>query len=408
MPNPQIVIGGPAVAVPCTSNNPAGFPDTNSPIAGRFGISRVAVAGSFNGTDPLPLSGQTYYDGYAVTNTGATAAGVPVLSVAVPLALTAGTYTLTVNPQGSSVQGYALFDLLPSAPLCGSGVPVYRPGDTFTYHPYRPPSLLTITDANGAYVASSGAYFNTTGGWRENGWTFTNLTPNQVSDLSCQITISLLARGPYRVTDVFFDQTKGLFDFCVTDAVTPTLPTATLTGPATVCAGQSALLSWMTTDATTLDISGVPGPLGPVATGSVSVAPSVTTTYTLTATGPGGTAMSTWTVTILPLPTATLSADPRTILAGGSALLTWTSSGGAAASLNGYAVPLSGTETVSPTVTTDYVFQVSGTCGAVMADQVVTVHVGTPAPAPVPAPCNCDWQEGLACPSTIWAKQQCL
>ena len=65
--------------------------------------------------------------------------------------------------------------------------------------------------------------------------------------------------------------------------------------PGTISAGGSAVLSWTSSHATSVTISG----LGTVATsGTATVNPTSTTTYTATATGAGGTATSSATVTI--------------------------------------------------------------------------------------------------------------
>jgi hypothetical protein len=65
--------------------------------------------------------------------------------------------------------------------------------------------------------------------------------------------------------------------------------------PTTVHAGQSALLQWSVTGASTLAVSGV----GAVSGASVQVSPSSTTTYTLTATNASGSVSQSVTVTVL-------------------------------------------------------------------------------------------------------------
>jgi hypothetical protein len=65
--------------------------------------------------------------------------------------------------------------------------------------------------------------------------------------------------------------------------------------PSTITPGQSSTLSWTTTNATSVSISGVAG-TQPV-NGSVPVFPTASTTYTLTAIGSGGTATAITTVT---------------------------------------------------------------------------------------------------------------
>jgi peptidoglycan-associated lipoprotein len=76
----------------------------------------------------------------------------------------------------------------------------------------------------------------------------------------------------------------------------PPAPTATLTAnPTTIEKGQSATLTWQTTNATDVEIEGT----GKVdANGSTQVTPTDSTTYRLTAKGPGGTQDATARVTV--------------------------------------------------------------------------------------------------------------
>ncbi|HLK31561.1 MAG TPA: peptidoglycan-associated lipoprotein Pal, partial [Terriglobales bacterium] len=80
----------------------------------------------------------------------------------------------------------------------------------------------------------------------------------------------------------------------------PPTPTASLTAtPADIQQGQSAQLSWNTSNATEINISG----LGTVsASGTQAVNPDDSTTYELTAKGPGGTADASARVTVTPKP----------------------------------------------------------------------------------------------------------
>lgn len=72
-------------------------------------------------------------------------------------------------------------------------------------------------------------------------------------------------------------------------APAPARPTANLQAtPTTIQRGQSATLTWSSTNATTVSIS--PGVGNVSAEGSQQVSPTDSTTYTLTASGPGGTA----------------------------------------------------------------------------------------------------------------------
>jgi len=80
-------------------------------------------------------------------------------------------------------------------------------------------------------------------------------------------------------------------------APAPARPTVTLqASPSTVNKGDSATLSWNSTDATQLSITPDVGSV--TAQGSTKVTPSDSTTYTITATGPGGNASASASVTI--------------------------------------------------------------------------------------------------------------
>jgi len=75
------------------------------------------------------------------------------------------------------------------------------------------------------------------------------------------------------------------------------LPTVTLqASPTTINKGESATLSWNSTDATSLTIAPEVGAV--TAQGSTKVSPSDSATYTITATGPGGSASATASVSV--------------------------------------------------------------------------------------------------------------
>jgi peptidoglycan-associated lipoprotein len=80
-------------------------------------------------------------------------------------------------------------------------------------------------------------------------------------------------------------------------APAPARPTVTLqASPSSINKGESATLSWNSTDATQLTIAPEVGAV--TAQGSTKVSPSDSTTYTITATGPGGSATATATVNV--------------------------------------------------------------------------------------------------------------
>lgn len=80
-------------------------------------------------------------------------------------------------------------------------------------------------------------------------------------------------------------------------APAPARPTVTLqASPTSINKGESATLSWNSTDATQLSIAPEVGAV--TAQGSTKVTPSDSTTYTITASGPGGNANATASVTV--------------------------------------------------------------------------------------------------------------
>ncbi len=99
----------------------------------------------------------------------------------------------------------------------------------------------------------------------------------------------------------------------------PTMPTATLTAdPLAIDLGQSVVLNWRTTDATSVTIDGI----GPVnVNGTQTVSPSSSTNFHLTAKGDGGTVEANVRVTVrvpvAPTPPAETSA-PTPIVEMGS------------------------------------------------------------------------------------------
>ncbi|MGA7219034.1 MAG: peptidoglycan-associated lipoprotein Pal [Candidatus Sulfotelmatobacter sp.] len=88
----------------------------------------------------------------------------------------------------------------------------------------------------------------------------------------------------------------------------PPSPTASISAsPDTIQKGQSATLSWQTTNATDVSIDGI----GAVqASGTQSVSPTDSTTYHLVAKGSGGTQEATTRLTVTPAPVAETAPPP--------------------------------------------------------------------------------------------------
>ncbi len=164
---------------------------------------------------------------------------------------------------------------------------------------------------------------------------------------------------------------------------TPSAPTLTLTAnPATITQGNSSVLAWTSTGATSCTASG--GWTGVKAiSGSQSVAPTQTTTYTLACTGAGGAITKNVTVSVesaqpLPnlFPSLTLTASRLSVPRGQSLTLSWISANMTSCTATGGwtgAKAIQGTETITPSFTSTYTLTCTGNFGTISRTASVTV-----------------------------------
>lgn len=141
--------------------------------------------------------------------------------------------------------------------------------------------------------------------------------------------------------------------------------------------GETVVLTWTTTNASSVTIS--PG-IGAVAvSGSTSVTPTGTTTYTLVATGKSGkTASSSVTVTVMPRIPPTISTDKTVIRRGKTAYLSWNAPGATRVFITDIGnVSTSGTVQVSPKRTSTYTLTAAYIDGSTQSASV-TVNVEQP------------------------------
>ncbi len=119
-----------------------------------------------------------------------------------------------------------------------------------------------------------------------------------------------------------------------------------------IAAGQSVTLSWTTTNATSVSLTGQATSLKP--SGSTTVTPTATSVYTATATGPGGTAAASVTITVQIA--VTMVVNPSSIALGEKSTLSWTSEGATSVLIEPSigATPLSGSVSISPAQNTTY------------------------------------------------------
>lgn len=152
----------------------------------------------------------------------------------------------------------------------------------------------------------------------------------------------------------------------------PHPPTATFSvSPSVIKAGESAVLSWTTDNATSCNIT---PDIGEVAlNGTINVQPEQSTRYTLTAIGPGGTITKTATVTYIQ-PVVEIHADPEVLDEGETTTLTWVFSNADTCIINQgiVEVQLGGNITVDPIGTTTYTITATGPGGTATDSVTVT------------------------------------
>ncbi len=187
---------------------------------------------------------------------------------------------------------------------------------------------------------------------------------------------------------VWFD-TKTRFA-CVVGSCLNTFPTPGNTdvvitefsaSPAEISQGSSTLLSWSVDFATSCELSDNQGgaPQAVADTGSVARSPLITTDYTLTCQGNNGPVSRGVTVVVNNhVNIIELIATPATIPSGASSVISWSTLNASACQMSvndgtPVSVPVSGSQTVSPTITTHYQLICAGAGGPVSQVLVLTV-----------------------------------
>jgi hypothetical protein len=146
--------------------------------------------------------------------------------------------------------------------------------------------------------------------------------------------------------------------------------------PANILAGESATITYSTSNADTVSISGIGDVAG---AGNRVVSPTATTTYTLTATNTRGPVTCQVTVQVMPRGEAprvvTFAAAPTTITAGQASTLTWSVDNADSVTISSIGtVAARGSSDVRPQTTTTYTLTATNRFGNSQATATVTVN----------------------------------
>jgi uncharacterized cupredoxin-like copper-binding protein len=328
-----------------------------------------------------------------------TSTGMPVISsfTATPTTVTAGgSATLTWSITGAtsaSINGVGTVSAT-------SGTATVTPSGETTY-------TLSATNVNGSVTRSVTVTLPATGppviasftatptaiyqGQSTNlSWSVTGATSLSIDQgvgnqgLTATPSLSPNANTTYTLTAT---NANGSVNKSVTVMVAPPgspLITGFTSSTYNVSSGQSAILTWSITGATSASISGV----GAVTatTGTQTVTPSATTAYTLTATNASGSSSSlpvTVTVAQTGVPIITsFIANPASINTGSSSKLQWNITGATSVSIDqgvGSVSPLDiGSKDVIPAAGTAYTITATNATGSATKSATITVSALTP------------------------------
>jgi uncharacterized repeat protein (TIGR01451 family) len=253
--------------------------------------------------------------------------------------------------------------------------------DTCTSNAQCAPAAVTCSPSSQTANINQTVNFSASGGNGSFNWTGGS---NPVTGTGASYSTVFSAAGSYAVTVT----SGGASAICAVTVNQVSAPTVTISAnPSTINQGQTSVLTWSSTNATSCSASG--GWSGAKSlSGTETVSPQQTTTYTITCvngTGQSATASATVNVTtVVNNPTVTLTANPSSIQQGQTSVLNWTStntnsctvSGGWSGSRN-----LNGSETVSPQQTTTYYITCYGTNGQ-QVNANATVYVNTVSQVP--------------------------
>ena len=238
-------------------------------------------------------------------------------------------------------------------------------------------STPTISLSISPAVVASGQAATVT--WQSTNATSVSITPSVLGDDQTSLELSGSAQVVVSAPTTYTATATGAGGATAKTTAKVDILNVTLTAtPATVAAGQSATLSWNSTNASSLSIDqGIGTVTAP--SGSITVNPAATTTYTITATN--GTATATAQATVNAPLSVTLTASPANITPGQQSTLSWKSRGASTLTIDngvGTVTGPAGTVAVSPSQTTTYTITAIDSGGhSTTASTTVTVSTGS-------------------------------
>jgi phospholipase C len=244
---------------------------------------------------------------------------------------------------------------------------------TVTVVPQGSAPTMTLSVSPGVVAAGQ----STTLTWASTNSTSVAITPSILGDDVTSVALSGSTAIVPSATTTYTATATGAGGITASASATINILGVTLVAiPATVGPGQSAALSWTSSNAATLSIDQGIGAVN-APSGSLSVSPAATTIYTITATN--GTATATATATVNAPLAVILKANPANIAPGSQSTLTWASTGAASVSIDQGVPPItgaSGSVSVSPTQNTIYTITATDAQGHT-ATAAATVNVVT-------------------------------
>ena len=248
----------------------------------------------------------------------------------------------------------------------------------------NPTSLLQGNTAVLSWSSSNASTCSASGGW--NG--FKNLSGSQ--------TVAPLNTTTYTITCSNSQGQASDSETIIVSTLQEPFPTVNLTAnPSSIQQGNSSVLSWNSSNADSCFASnGWSGSKNP--SGSQSVALAQTTTYTITCSNSRGQVSDSATVgvTFAPTvfaPTLIIRANPAVITQGASSVLSWNSNNTTSCIAGGGwsgGKSLNDSQSVAPTVQTNYTMTCFGPGGSVTAAALVSVINPVPQPQVLGAICG--------------------